>query len=122
MTFEHLLLAVAAIPSIYYLLSLYSTLQYFRSTARERQPNIDFTPPVSCLKPVKGFDEDAYENYASFCRQDYPDYEILFCVDKDDPAVPVLENWCVIFPNAASACCSVLAVTPSMTRSRASRA
>ncbi|MGB9312887.1 MAG: glycosyltransferase [Candidatus Acidiferrales bacterium] len=92
MTVEHLLLAVAAIPFIYYVLSLYSTAHYFRSAARERQPNIDFTPPVSCLKPVKGFDEDAYENYASFCRQDYPDYEILFCVDKGDPTVPLLEQ------------------------------
>ncbi|MFZ1030342.1 MAG: glycosyltransferase, partial [Candidatus Acidiferrales bacterium] len=98
MTVEHLLLPAAAIPFIYYLLSLYSTLHYFRSTARERQPNIDFTPPVSCLKPVKGFDEDAYENYASFCRQDYPDYEILFCVDKDDPTVPVLEQLIQDFP------------------------
>ncbi|MGC1968314.1 MAG: glycosyltransferase [Candidatus Acidiferrales bacterium] len=98
MTVEHLLLAVAAIPFIYYVLSLYSTAHYFRSAARERQPNIDFTPPVSCLKPVKGFDEDAYENYASFCRQDYPDYEILFCVDKGDPTVPLLEQLVRDFP------------------------
>ena len=98
MTVEHLLLAAAAIPFVYYLLSFYSTIHYFRSAARERQPNVDFTPPISCLKPVKGFDEDAYENYASFCRQDYPDYEILFCVDKGDPTVPVLEQLVRDFP------------------------
>lgn len=98
MTVEHLLLAAAAIPFVYYLLSLYSTLHYFRSAARQREANVDFTPLVSCLKPVKGFDEDAYENYASFCRQDYPDYEILFCVDKGDPTVPVLEQLVRDFP------------------------
>jgi ceramide glucosyltransferase len=90
LTVEHLLLAAASIPFVYYLLSLYSTMRYFRSAARERSQEVVFAPPISCLKPVKGFDEDAYENYASFCRQDYPDYEILFCVDKDDPTVPVL--------------------------------
>ncbi len=98
MTVEYLLLAIAAIPFIYYLLSLYSITRYFRSAARKSGRNIDFTPPVSCLKPVKGFDEDAYENYASFCRQDYPDYEILFCVDKGDPTVPVLEQLARAFP------------------------
>ena len=100
MTVEYLLLAAAAIPFIYYLLSLYSITRYFRSGARERgrNGNADFTPPISCLKPIKGLDEDAYENYASFCRQDYPDYEILFCVDKDDPTVPVLEQLIQDFP------------------------
>ena len=98
LTVEHLLLAAACIPFVYYLLSLYSTMRYFRSAARENKGNADFTPPVSCLKPVKGADEDAYENYASFCRQDYPDYEILFCVDKDDPRVPVLEQLVRDFP------------------------
>lgn len=95
---EHILLFVAAIPFIYYLLALYSTVRFFRTARRENRENGDFTPPVSCLKPIKGLDPDAYENYASFCRQDYPDYEILFCIDADDPALPVIEKLKTDFP------------------------
>ena len=98
MTIGHIILAIAAIPFLYYLLALYSTVRFFTVTRREAAGTADFLPPVSCLKPIKGLDEDAYENYASFCRQDYPEYEIVFCVDRDDPALPVLEKLIADFP------------------------
>lgn len=91
-------LAIAAIPAIYYTLALYSTVRFLRDAKRNSATNSDFTPPVSCLKPIRGLDVEAYENYASFCRQNYPDYEILFCVDEDDPAVPILEQLIRDFP------------------------
>ncbi|HKV03786.1 MAG TPA: glycosyltransferase [Candidatus Acidoferrales bacterium] len=95
---EYILLGGAAIPFIYYLLALYSTASFFRASRQDLGGAGDFTPPVSCLKPIKGLDPDAYENYASFCRQDYPDYELLFCVDPDDPALPLLEKLIRDFP------------------------
>jgi ceramide glucosyltransferase len=92
------ILAVAAIPFIYYVLAMWSTVRFFRQARKENRPNGDFTPPISCLKPIKGLDIEAYENYASFCRQDYPEYEILFCVDSDDPAFPLVEKLMREFP------------------------
>lgn len=95
---EYLFLAIGTVPLIYYLLVLYSTAQFFLTARRESKQNAGYTPPVSCLKPIRGLDFEAYENYASFCRQDYPDYEIVFCVDRDDPALPVLEKLIRDFP------------------------
>src|SRR6267378_6946877 len=95
---KYIVLFFAAIPSIYYLLVLYSTVHFFRDAKRRYGQNTGFTPPVSCLKPIKNLDLEAYENYASFCRQDYPEYEIVFCVDPDDPALPVLEKLIRDFP------------------------
>jgi ceramide glucosyltransferase len=95
---QYIILCVAAIPAIYYFLALYSTLQFF-STARNRSEHAgEFAPPVSCLKPVRGLDVEAYENFASFCRQDYPQYEIVFCVDENDPAVAVVKKLIRDFP------------------------
>lgn len=95
----HILLFVAAIPFVYYAIALYSTSQFIRVSRKENPPNADFTPQVSCLKPIKGLDIDAYENYASFCKQDYPEYEIVFCVDPGDPALPLLEKLIHDFPD-----------------------
>lgn len=96
----YLVFVIAICPFIYYLIALYSSWQFFRGAQRGPAANPAFTPPVSNLKPIRGVDPDAYENFASFCRQDYPDYEVLFCVSgKDDPAVPILEKLQLDFPH-----------------------
>jgi len=94
-----LFLAVAGIPFIYYLIALYSTWAYFRAARHSDLRSASFTPPVSNLKPIRGLDPGAYENFASFCRQDYPDYELVFCVgDRDDPVLPAIDKLMREFP------------------------
>src|ERR1700712_3073709 len=98
-TSSWVVLCLACLPFVYYVLVLYSSWRFFRRRANQQDPQLSsFTPPISILKPVRGIDPDAYENFASFCRQDYPDYEILFCVDRGDPALPVLEQLIEDFP------------------------
>ena len=90
--FSIVVLTVALSPFAYYVIVLFSAWRFFSGSPA---PEADraFTPPVSNLKPIRGLDPDAYENFASFCRQDYPEYELLFCVGSaDDPAVPILED------------------------------
>src|ERR1700729_773314 len=90
-------LAFAAIPLIYYLISIYSSWRYFQQPASA--PDASFTPPVSILKPFRGLDPDAYENLASFCRLDYPEFEIVFCIDPDDEIIQaIIAKLTVEFP------------------------
>lgn len=100
LTVTVLFLAAAAIPFIYYLIALYSSGAYFRQARLAARPAGEFLPPVSNLKPIRGLDPGAYENFASFCRQDYPEYEIVFCVgDHDDPVLPVIDKLICDFPD-----------------------
>jgi ceramide glucosyltransferase len=97
MTLTILLLVLAASPFIYYAIALVSCGRFFGRPLSGAERG--FTPPVSILKPIRGLDPEAYENFASFCRQDYPDYEIVFCVSGyDDTAVPVIERLMREFP------------------------
>jgi ceramide glucosyltransferase len=96
---EIVLLLIAAAPLAYYAIAIFSTWRFFRAARRETAAPAGFAPPVSNLKPIRGVDPDAYENFASFCRQDYPDYELLFCVTgRDDPVLPVIEKLRRDFP------------------------
>ena len=91
-----MVLLIATSPFVYYFLAIFSAWRYFRSS---RQETATYTPPVSNLKPIHGVDPDAYENFVSFCRQDYPEYELLFCAGSPlDKVVPILEKLKKDFP------------------------
>jgi ceramide glucosyltransferase len=80
-------------PLVYYALALITAISYIHSRKRASLSGRAFLPPASILKPVRGLDHCAYENFASFCRLDYPEYEVVFCVsDAQDPAIPVVEK------------------------------
>jgi ceramide glucosyltransferase len=90
------LILLVVISWLYWLAALLLVYRFFRHD----EENSGFMPPVSILKPVKGLDTDAYQNFASFCQQDYPKYELLFGVaNVCDPALPVLERLRRDFPD-----------------------
>ena len=97
---RELIFAAALAPLAFYLFSAWAAWRFFRNSGNRAAKDAgDFTPPVSVLKPLRGLDLAAYENFASFCRQDYPQYEILFAVsNEEDPAVPVVRRLVRDFP------------------------
>src|SRR6266481_6586652 len=91
------ILLIACLPLAYYVVATLAGLRFFLRQ-REKSPG-SFTPEVSVLKPVRGVDFASYENLRSFCLQDYPEYEILFCVnDLDDAAVALIRRLAEEFP------------------------
>jgi ceramide glucosyltransferase len=96
-------LALALGPLFYYVAGIYSAWRFFRAAHRNSNNPAGATgntwAPISILKPVRGLDPNAYENFASFCRQDYPEFEVLFVVSEaTDPAVAVIRKLAGDFP------------------------
>jgi ceramide glucosyltransferase len=59
-------------------------------------------PPVTLLKPLCGAEPGLYEHLRCFCRQNYPEYQIVFGVrDPADPALPVVARLVAEFPSLA---------------------
>jgi ceramide glucosyltransferase len=75
---------------LYWLVAVAAVRGVFRAPA---PPAPGALPPVSVLKPLHGVDPGALENLESFCRQDYPSFELLFGVAEPlDPAVALVER------------------------------
>src|SRR5215831_1292854 len=90
-------LLLAAAPFVYYLLGILAALRFFGQ--QQKQTREGYGPPVSLLKPIRGVDFGSRENFASFCKQDYPEYEILFAAnDENDPAIPLVRQIMAEFP------------------------
>src|SRR5512138_3788144 len=87
---------IAILPAIAYtLISLFCGRSFFS----RRASAVDHTPPVTVIKPVKGMDAESFENFASFCRQEYPVFQLVFAVAAaDDPAVTVIRRLMNAFP------------------------
>jgi ceramide glucosyltransferase len=97
MEWRALVLLLAVAPLVYYVAAILAALRFFRRERPRVLPN--YAPPVSLLKPVRGVDFGSYENFVSFCRQDYPEYEILFAVNEEsNPAVPLIRKLAQEFP------------------------
>jgi ceramide glucosyltransferase len=83
----------------YYLLCLWSGARFLRERGLAGK-SVLATPAVSILKPLKGTDPEMYESFRSHCRQDYPEYEIIFGVsDPADPAAELVKRLKAEFPD-----------------------
>ena len=84
---------LASCACIYYLLCLYCVAEHFLKLRPSPVVKDSYLPPASIIKPVRGIDYQAYENFASFCRLDYPEYELVFAVsDENDEVIPLIER------------------------------
>ncbi|MGD0843526.1 MAG: bacteriohopanetetrol glucosamine biosynthesis glycosyltransferase HpnI [Geobacteraceae bacterium] len=82
-------------PFVYALISLWCASAFFC----RKKSTLDHAPPVTIIKPVKGMDADSYKNFASFCCQDYPEFQIIFAAASPaDPVIPVIEKLRADFP------------------------
>jgi ceramide glucosyltransferase len=67
----------------------------------QRRPNkARSMPPVTVLKPLCGAEPGLHEHLRSFCRQDYPEFQIVFGArDAGDPACAVVKRLAAEFPS-----------------------
>jgi ceramide glucosyltransferase len=105
-TLAWLLCAASAVGSVYLLFAGAAVRRF----AARAQPPAPMAPPVSILKPLCGEDAGLYDNLESFCRQEYPQWQVVFGVqDPGDPAIPVVRRLIAAYPEADL----VLVVEPS---------
>lgn len=67
---------------VYQLFSFFCVRDFF-SRRRSSAGPVRFTP-VSILKPMKGLEPEYERNISTFCRQDYPVYEVLLGFSESD--------------------------------------
>ncbi|HTZ16872.1 MAG TPA: bacteriohopanetetrol glucosamine biosynthesis glycosyltransferase HpnI [Dissulfurispiraceae bacterium] len=79
------LLLIVLAGAGYTLLAIFAVSRFFN----RRKTGVEPSPvPVSIIKPLKGTDPELYDNILSFCRQDYPQYEVILgFADPDDDAI-----------------------------------
>ncbi len=95
---HNLLPLIAILPAlIYSIMTLICARRYFCSPPKESK----VAPDITILKPVKGMDAESYNNFTSFCLQDYPGkVQIIFAVaTADDPVIAVIRTLINVFPD-----------------------
>ena len=100
-----LLLGVALVgtlsSTVFLVLAVLGARSYRRASRERRWP--EGTPLVSVLKPVHGMEPSLSENLESYFRQDYPNFELLFCArDQSDAGLAVARELAAKYPNVKS--------------------
>jgi ceramide glucosyltransferase len=92
MSWSTALLIPVVCSAAYWLLTAAAVARFFARPPRGRRGG-GRRPRVSLIKPVCGLEKGLEENLATSLEQDYPDYEVVYAVQRpDDPALPVLER------------------------------
>ncbi len=88
---RELLVLPVILGSIFAMLSVWAT---WRVLARRGEAEQRFAPPLTVLKPLHGLEPGLADNIASFCRQDYPQYQLVLSVQhSNDPAIPLMRRF-----------------------------
>lgn len=88
--FSALLLLATLAALAYLLVAIAVTLRF---SGRQLPAAAAPLPSVTVLKAVSGVENALHENLGSFCEQEYPDFQVLFCVHRDDdPAIAEIER------------------------------
>jgi ceramide glucosyltransferase len=78
--------------SVYALLCVAAMIRFRQPPARAPLADAAF-PPATILKPIYGMEKNLRENLHSTCLQDYPEYQVVFSVQRpDDAALPLLRE------------------------------
>jgi ceramide glucosyltransferase len=88
----------AALAGIAYTAIAIGRVRKFRNASRAYQPHA--ATPVTVLKPLCGEEPDLFENLASFCDQEYAEYQVIFgAADPFDPALEIARAVAARFPD-----------------------
>lgn len=69
----------------YYIATVIAARRWHQNAQR---PASNALTPITILKPLRGSDPDQLASFESFCKQDYPVYQIVFgALDPDDPGL-----------------------------------
>ncbi|NJR15466.1 MAG: glycosyltransferase [Calothrix sp. CSU_2_0] len=91
-----ILLVLCLVSIWFYCYGMYAGLA-FSKHSYPFDPN--YNPPVTILKPICGSDGNLYANLATFCRQDYPNFQIIFSVrDSEDTGISIINQIIHDFP------------------------
>src|SRR5437879_32465 len=103
--FSYLLLGISLIgtlaSTVFLVMALMAARRHATNMHAARQRHTDIArPPVSVLKPGHGMEPRLRENLESFFKQDYPDFELLFCArSADDAALILVRDLSAQYPN-----------------------